>query len=601
MKIKFTFFVLLALISATTFSQRLSLEVYSNVIKENKFLTSIDYNKNFNSIEELTKEVEKIVENLQKIGFIKASIKSIMEVEKNEYSAELSIDRKYSNIYVLGLDSMSLEGYKNYVIIDKKNYLKIPISKIQNFFKELNQFISVEGYPFNSAKFTNIEPFDKDNLKAIIEINYDKERKIDKVIIKGYEKFPKSYIKHLTKYKIGNRINLDDIQEKSELLNQLGFIKQTKKPEILFTNDSTIIYLYIEKEKKNSFDGFIGFSNDESDNNIQLQGYLDFELVNNFNFGEEIEFLYKSEKNADRILKTEINLPYIFSSPIGVNIGLILTKKDSTFVSNEQFINLFYKNTKNHKFSLGIRSINSDEQLEIENSEFEDFETLYKDFQYEYVKENQNNLMFPVKNQAFFKLSHGKRISEDQEDQQLYLNIDCAKIFDFGSKNSIFLNIKSEILESDTYFTNELSRFGGAKSIRGFDENSLFSNKYFLLISEYRFRLNNTIYINSIFDLGNFENKIINSNTNIYGVGIGVGLVTKGGIFTLNYANGSEWKDKIDPKKGPMGTPWCPKAMDHARTSHPKAPQMEGKWHQQGTKMYPKRVRKQGLKIGYVV
>ena len=42
--------------------------------------------------------------------------------------------------------------------------------------------------------------------------------------------------------------------------------------------------------------------------------------------------------------------------------------------------------------------------------------------------------------------------------------------------------------------------------------------------------------------------KILNSNTNIYGVGIGVGLVTKGGIFTLNYANGSEWKEKIDSK-----------------------------------------------------
>jgi len=548
MKIKITFFVLLSLISATTFSQRLSLEVYSNVIEENKLLSTMDYNKNFNSNKELIKEVEKIVENLQKIGFIKASIESIKEIRDNKYSAELSIKRKYRNIYVLGLDSMSLEGYENYIIIDKKNYLKIPITNIQDFFEKLNQFISVKGFPFNSAKFRNIESFDKDNLKAIIEINYEKERKIDKVVIKGYEKFPKSYLKHLSKYKIGNRINLDDIRDKSELLNQLGFIKQTKKPEILFTNDSTIIYLYIEKKKKNSFDGFLGFSNDELDNNIQLQGYLDFELVNNFNFGEEIEFLYKSEKNADRILKTDINLPYIFSSPIGINIGLILTKKDSTFVSNEQFINLFYKNSKNHKFSLGIRSINSDEQLQIQNSEFEDFETLYKDFQYEHVKLNQNNLLFPVKNQAFFKISHGKRISEEQKNEQLYVNLDIAKIFEFGSKNSIYLNIKSEILESDTYFTNELPRFGGAKSIRGFDENSLFSNKYFLLISEYRFRLNNTIYINSIFDLGNFENKIISTNTNIYGIGIGVGLLTKGGLFTLNYANGSNWKEKIDSK-----------------------------------------------------
>jgi len=548
MKIKITFIVLLALISATTFSQKLSLEVYSNVDEENNLLSAMNYNKNFNSDRELIKEVDKIVVNLQKSGFIKARIIKIQETKSDKYLAELSIKKKYKNIYVLGLDSISLEGYENYVFIDKKNYLKIPITNTQDFFQKLNQFISVKGFPFNSAKFRNIESFDQHNLKAIIEINYEKERRVDKLVIKGYKKFPKSYLKHLAKYKIGDKFDIDDIQEKSELLNQLNFIRQTRKPEILFTNDSTIVYLYVEKEKKNSFDGFIGFSNDEIENNIQFQGYLDFELVNNFNFGEEIEFSYKSENNADRILKTDISLPYIFSSPIGLNIGLRLTKKDSTFVSNEQFINLFYKNSKNHKFSLGIRSLNSDEQLQIQNSEFEDFETLFKDFQYEHVKLNKNNPLFPVKNQAFFKISHGKRISENQKNQQFYANLAIAKIFEFGPKNSIYLNIVSEILESDTYFSNELSRFGGAKSIRGFDENSLFSNKYFLLISEYRFKLNNTIYINSIVDIGNFENKIMDNNTNIYGVGLGIGLLTKGGMFTLNYANGSEWKEKIDPK-----------------------------------------------------
>ena len=548
MKIKITFIVLLALISATTFSQKLSLEVYSNVDEENNLLSAMNYNKNFNSDRELIKEVDKIVVNLQRSGFIKARIIKIQETKSDKYLAELSIKKKYKNIYVLGLDSISLEGYENYVFIDKKNYLKIPITNTQDFFQKLNQFISVKGFPFNSAKFRNIESFDQHNLKAIIEINYEKERRVDKLVIKGYKKFPKSYLKHLSKYKIGDKFDIDDIQEKSELLNQLSFIRQTRKPEILFTNDSTIVYLYVEKEKKNSFDGFIGFSNDEIENNIQLQGYLDFELVNNFNFGEKIEFSYKSENNADRILKTDISLPYIFSSPIGLNIGLRLTKKDSTFVSNEQFINLFYKNSKNHKFSLGIRSLNSDEQLQIQNSEFEDFETLFKDFQYEHVKLNKNNPLFPVKNQAFFKISHGKRISENQKNQQFYANLAIAKIFEFGPKNSIYLNIVSEILESDTYFSNELSRFGGAKSIRGFDENSLFSNKYFLLISEYRFKLNNTIYINSIVDIGNFENKIMDNNTNIYGVGLGIGLLTKGGMFTLNYANGSEWKEKIDPK-----------------------------------------------------
>jgi hypothetical protein len=548
MEIKNKLFLLFVLIFSISFSQNLTLEIYSNIGQENDIISDINYNKNFDTFEELKNEVDNAIKNLQKTGFLNASINQIQQIKNNEYLAEISLKNKIKYIYVLGLDSISLKGYENYKIIDGKKTVKLPIENIQDFFKKLNQYTSKNGFPFNSAKFVNIKAFELNNLQAEIQINYEKQREIDKIVVKGYKKFPKSYLKHLAKYKIGKKFDMQQVQESSKLLNQLVFIKQTKKPEILFTADSTSIYLYIEKLKKNSFDGFIGFSNDESENNIQLQGYLDFELVNNFNFGEKIEFLYKSEKNTDRILETNIDLPYIFKSPIGVTLGLKLTKKDSSFVSNEQFANFFYRNSNNHKFSLGLRSINSDEQLETPNNNFQDFKTVFKDFQYEFIEFNLESLLFPVKQSYLFRISQGNRISDDQENKQVYANMDFIKIFDFGFKNSLYINFKSEILESDTYLSNELSRFGGAKSIRGFDENSLFSNKYFLLITEYRYELSNTIYINSIFDIGNYENKLINVYSNIYGVGIGIGLLTKGGLFSINYAVGSDWKDKIDTK-----------------------------------------------------
>ena len=537
-----------ALISAQTFSQELSLEIYSQNSDENRLLSTVEFNKNFSDFEELKNELNFVLEKLKKIGFIKAEINQIQQIENTKYEAEFSLKNQIKNIYVFGMDSIALKDYKNYTKIDNKKALILPIEKVENFFKKLNEFLSNKGFPFNSAKLTNIERFENDNLMAEIEINFEKERKINKIVVKGYENFPESYLKYLTKYKIGEKFNLDEIQQNSELLNQLRFVKQIKKPEILFTEDSTSIYLYLEKQKRNNFDGFIGFSSDESDNNVQFQGYLDFELVNNFNFGEEIQFLYKSEKNADRILKANVDLPYIFKSPVGANLGLILTKKDSSFVTNEQFVSFFYKNSRNHKFSLGIRSIQSDEQLEIPNADFQDYETFFSDFIYEFSKYNQDNLLFPIKENYLFKISQGKRTSNDQQNNQLFINMDLTKIFDFGLKNSIYLNFKSEILDSETYFSNELSRFGGANSIRGFDENSFFSNKYFLLITEYRLKLNNTIYINSIFDVGNYENKLINAYNNIYGVGMGVGLLTKGGIFSLSYALGSDMKQTLDTK-----------------------------------------------------
>ena len=548
MKIKNLIIFGILLISAQIFPQELSLEIYSQNSDENRQLSSVNFNKNFSDFEGLKNELNFVLEKLKKIGFINAEINQIQQIENSKYKAEFSLKNQIKNIYIFGMDSIVLKDYKNYTKIDNKKALILPIEKVEDFFIKLNEFLSDKGFPFSSAKLANIERYENDNLMAKIQINFEKERKIDKIVVKGYENFPESYLKYLTKYKIGKRFNLNKIQQNSELLNQLRFAKQIKKPEILFTQDSTTIYLYLEKQKRNNFDGFIGFSNDESDNNIQFQGYLNLELVNNFNFGEEIEFLYKSEKNADRILKTNINLPYLFKSPVGVNVGLVLTKKDSSFVTNEQFVSFFYKNSKNHKFSLGVRSIKSDEQLETSNSDFQDFETFYSNLKYEYSKFNQNNPLFPVRENYLFEISQGKRTSNGEKNNQVYTNLDLTKIFDFGLKNSIYLNFKSEILNSDTFFSNELSRFGGSNSIRGFDENSLFSNRYFLLISEYRFKLTNTIYINSIFDLANYENKLINAYNNIYGVGMGIGLLTKGGIFSLNYALGTGWKQKLDTK-----------------------------------------------------
>ncbi len=131
-----------------------------------------------------------------------------------------------------------------------KRLLNYPLKIFKIFLKKLNQYASQNGFPFNSAKFVNIKTFELNNLQAEIQINYEKQREIDKIVIKGYEKFPKSYLKHLTKYKVGKKFDMEQVQQSSKLLNQLVFIKQTKKPEILFTADSTSIYLYIEKAEK---------------------------------------------------------------------------------------------------------------------------------------------------------------------------------------------------------------------------------------------------------------------------------------------------------------------------------------------------------------
>ena len=166
MKIKNLIIFVFALISAQTFSQELSLEIYSQNSDENRLLSTVEFNKNFSDLEELKNELNFVLEKLKKIGFIKAEINQIQQIENTKYEAEFSLKNQIKNIYVFGMDSIALKDYKNYTKINNKKTLILPIEKVENFFKKLNEFLSNKGFPFNSAKLTNIERLENDNLMA---------------------------------------------------------------------------------------------------------------------------------------------------------------------------------------------------------------------------------------------------------------------------------------------------------------------------------------------------------------------------------------------------------------------------------------------------
>jgi len=116
--------------------------------------------------------------------------------------------------------------------------------------------------------------------------------------------------------------------------------------------------------------------------------------------------------------------------------------------------------------------------------------------------------------------------------------LNTFKIFNLNNRNSIYTRINSAILISDDYLDNELFRFGGINSIRGFEENSIVANLYGVINTEYRYRLSNTIYVNSVLDAAYFENDLTESKEKLFGFGFGFGLLTNAGLFRLNYSSG---------------------------------------------------------------
>ena len=158
-------------------------------------------------------------------------------------------------------------------------------------------------------------------------VSKSNSRTINKIILKGYDKFPQSFVTRYLKIKSDDTFSLDEIKEKSKALNNLVFANQMRDPEVLFSKDSTILYMYLEKTKSNTFDGFLGFGTNESNGKIEFDGYLNLNLTNNLNYGESLKLLYKSDENDQQTFDLKINAPYILKHLLVLVLILTFSKE----------------------------------------------------------------------------------------------------------------------------------------------------------------------------------------------------------------------------------------------------------------------------------
>src|SRR5690606_41054429 len=81
------------------------------------------------------------------------------------------------------------------------------------------------------------------------------KRKLDDVVIMGYEKFPEGHRRQLKRMYKNRIFNQQTLSELHQDVQRFAFVDSLKQPEILFTQDSTRVLLYLEKAKASNCDG----------------------------------------------------------------------------------------------------------------------------------------------------------------------------------------------------------------------------------------------------------------------------------------------------------------------------------------------------------
>ncbi len=520
-------------------SQTLYLEIsaerpISKELKDSLFITNT-----FKDYSSLQKEVDTLPQKLERLGFIESKLKSLIKKNDSTYIADYLFGKKYQYIKV----------YYNDVFFSRKELQKIASEVTETYFilpfetteaslQKLNVLKTEEGNAFATLNLSNLQ-VEENHLSAMLEFESGQKRSLDSLVVKGYEKFPKSFLKYYAGAKTGKTFDKEKLKEQNTAINNLGFAKTTKAPEVLFRKETTTAYFYIEKQNNNLFDGILGFATDEDTQRLQFNGYLNLELNNNLNYGEQLLINYKSDGSDQQNFRVKATLPYLFRTPFGISGELKIFKRDSTFVTTEQQARLNYQINPVSNAYIGYKGYESSNLLdEIEvGSTVEDFNSRFFIAGASFIK-RQGDALFPIKTELTLDSEIGSRELENTSEDQIKLSVLASTIFNLNLNNSIFIRNKTDVLFSETYITNELFRFGGINSIRGFNENSIDASLLSTLNTEYRYRFNSGLYIHSILDFGYFQNQTLNIEQNLYSAGIGLGIQTKAGILKLNIANG---------------------------------------------------------------
>jgi hypothetical protein len=521
------------------------LKIIGSSVSENIIIDSLKYNSIHINVKSLGDEVNNISERLSKIGYIENQVLENTRRNDSSYTAKFSLGERIKSIHIyIGRN----REINDIVSLDKtKDTLIVPYGEIETFLNTTLQKLEQNGFALARLKLINIRK-KNNSLYAELQFESGQQRQLNSIVVKFGESnkknsFPEGHLKQINRKYHNSTFNQDIVRKIHDDFDKFRFVNQIKNPEILFTKDTTKVYVYLEKRKSNTFDGFIGFTNNEQ-NKLVFNGYLDLALENTLKVGEQFSLFWKSDGNNQKTFKASIDLPYIFKSPIGLKAQIYIFKQDSIFQNTKTSIDLGYFKDYNTRIYLGYQSTESSDIQNTNNSTISDYKNSFLTANLEYSKFDLVNSTFPKKTNLSITVGLGKRTTTDLAEtagtsKQTYININAMQNFYLNKKNCININYQNYFLKSNTYIINELYRFGGINSIRGFAENIFQANFMTAIITEYRYIISPDLYIHSILDYGYYQDDSTNNKGNLLGLGLGLGVQTKNGLLKLGMANGS--------------------------------------------------------------
>ena len=465
---------------------------------------------------------------------------------------QVSVDLgdRFSEIEIRNLQDTELNIFKR-----KNKSATFSPDELSAFLVDKLSVFSNQGFPFVNVSLDSIE-IENLKIRAVIKLNKGRYFTLRKIHIRGDSSISNSTIHGIIDYSIDEVYSEEKIGAIDQKIKQTSFISTIKPSEIMYTNDGFELFLYLKSTKVSYLRGALGLQPNPISQRMALTGELNLKLENALKKGELFKFNWRSIKPQTQRMKLNLNYPYLFQSPFGIESNLLLYKRDSTFLDLNTELNVSYSLKNGFRIRAHYRfmssSILSGGSSSLEFSNLNSYRTNAYGLSVE--RQALDNIVNPSKGRILnAKLYVGQRIlsgdsTDAAEKNTTYLgNILYREYVSIFPRHVLLFGLLFDFYTSPTIFENELFRFGGLNTLRGFNEEQLFASTKGQLTFEYRFLLDENSNVFLFYDQCFYENTSVSyKNDHPLGFGGGISFGSKIGIFSITYALGREQANPID-------------------------------------------------------
>jgi hemolysin activation/secretion protein len=355
-------------------------------------------------------------------------------------------------------------------------------------------------------------------------------------------------------------------------LNLFPFAKKTQASDISFLGTGGILNLYLNAQKCSQIDLLLGLQPaSNASGKAQLVGNAQLDLRNSFGKAERIFLQWQQLQLKSPRLNVAYAQPFMFGTSFGTESQFGLFKKDSSFLQIRASLALTHQGFNNHKTTLGFSFFQNtllegaaDTNRLIQTQKMPDdidsksmnlmlgfagrttnhLENPNKGWEYQQTvwagnrKVISNQTLMSVKGKESFVRQYYDSVGANTY-QIRYIG-SIQKYIPLGNYSVMMLGSQMGYYQSRHIFRTDLFQIGGNRLLRGFDEESIFANRYAVFTAEYRLQLSETGYAQLFTDIGfvNNQRKQTDQNTTYTGMGIGMVYPTENGRLRISLAVG---------------------------------------------------------------